>query len=253
LAIAVTTTMDANGLTEFSAFPLLALTLVFWGITRLPLACVGLMWGKWADYGLALFYPLAVLAIAAAIAVAAGAAHLAAVDARTLLKILVVAVAGAPAALLTEEGFFRGWLWGSLRSANATPMMTLLVTSIVFAAWHISYATLAHGFQLPPMQVLIFIANAAVIGAIWGLMRLRSGSIVVTSVSHGLWNAIAYLLFGEGPKIGALGVANTATFGPEVGVVGLALNVAFACGLFCFTMRSQSANDSRQHLGRRTT
>jgi membrane protease YdiL (CAAX protease family) len=103
----------------------------------------------------------------------------------------------------------------------------LVVTSGVFALWHLSYATLAAGYQLPPAQVVVFIANAAVIGAIWGAMRLLSGSIVVTAVSHSVWNAIAYMLFGEGPKVGALGVTQTLVYGPEVGFVGLILNCAF--------------------------
>jgi CAAX protease family protein len=69
-------------------------------------------------------------------------------------------------------------------------------------------------------------------GVIWGLLRLMSGSIVVSSVSHSVWNAIAYALFGEGPKIGLLGVTQTGLYGAEVGVIGLALNCIFALALF---------------------
>jgi len=47
--------------------------------------------------------------------------------------------------------------------------------------------------------------NATLIGLSWGLMRLISGSIIVTSVSHGVWNGMAYVLFGFGEKTGALG------------------------------------------------
>ena len=67
---------------------------------------------------------------------------------------------------------------------------------------------------------------------IWGLLRWISGSVVVTSVSHGLWNGGAYVLFGFGSNTGALGVKNTAIFGPEVGVLGLVLNLVFAVGLW---------------------
>ena len=58
-------------------------------------------------------------------------------------------------------------------------------------------------------------------------MRMRSGSIVVSSVSHGLWNGGAYVLFGYGQKVGALGIADTSFFGPENGLLGLALNLVF--------------------------
>jgi hypothetical protein len=43
-------------------------------------------------------------------------------------------------------------------------------------------------------------------------------------VSHGLWNGLAYTLFGYGTKVGALGIRHTAIYGPEVGLIGLAVN-----------------------------
>jgi len=74
--------------------------------------------------------------------------------------------------------------------------------------------------------------NAAAMGAIWGLLRWISGSVIVTSVSHSVWNAGAYVLFGFGTKVGALGIKDTGIYGPEVGVLGLTLNVAFAVVLW---------------------
>jgi hypothetical protein len=74
--------------------------------------------------------------------------------------------------------------------------------------------------------------NAAVMGAIWGMLRLISGSIIVASVSHGVWNGGAYVLFGFGSKVGALGIKETALYGPEAGVLGLILNLVFAAALW---------------------
>ncbi len=51
---------------------------------------------------------------------------------------------------------------------------------------------------------------------------------MVTSVSHGVWNGLVYGLFNTGTTLGALGIHNTGVFGPEVGLVGLTLNLAFA-------------------------
>ena len=65
-------------------------------------------------------------------------------------------------------------------------------------------------------------------GLIWGMLRLISGSAVVASVSHAVWNGLAYGLFAYGTKVGALGVTETSIFGPEVGYAGLALNGAYA-------------------------
>jgi len=94
------------------------------------------------------------------------------------------------------------------------------------------------GFNPPLAQVPVFIINAGVIGMIWGLLRWASDSIIVTSVSHGLWNGGAYVLFGFGSKPGALGIKNTAMYGPEVGLLGLALNVTFAVVLWVMIPRA---------------
>jgi membrane protease YdiL (CAAX protease family) len=232
VAIAITATMDAHGLTLFSALPLLPLTIIFWVAQRISATNIGLRTGRGTDYVVALVYPFAVLAACTLAAFAAGAVHLHPVGNDRIPHIAINAFVGVLAALLTEEGFFRGWLWASLAASSVKPVHILAFTSIVFAAWHISYATMAAGYILPPGQVAIFIANAAIMGAIWGMMRARSRSILVPSVSHSVWNAIAYALFGEGPKLGLLGITQTATFGAEVGVVGLLSNVAFALALF---------------------
>jgi uncharacterized protein len=112
-----------------------------------------------------------------------------------------------------------------LGSAGLGRGRTLIWSSIAFALWHVSAVTLPTGFDLPRAQIPLFLINAAVLGAAWGVLRLRAGSILVSSVSHGVWNGIAYALFGYGTKIGALGIARTDIYGPEVGVVGLTLNV----------------------------
>jgi len=43
---------------------------------------------------------------------------------------------------------------------------------------------------------------------------------------------MAYSLFGYGSKTGALGIEDTAGFWPEVGVLGLGLNVLFVAALW---------------------
>ena len=82
-----------------------------------------------------------------------------------------------------------------------------------------------------------------------GMLRSRSGSIVVSAFSHGVWNAVAYTLFGDGPKIGLLGIAQTSIYGAEIGVVGLLLNGVFALVLYA-TCRVSPRLCSRK-LGRR--
>jgi hypothetical protein len=72
------------------------------------------------------------------------------------------------------------------------------------------------------------------------MLRVISGSVVVASVGHGLWNGFAYVLFGFGTKAGALGIEDTVLYGPEVGWLGLGLNLLFVLGLWHWHRRAQA-------------
>ena len=230
LAIAGTAILDAIGF-GLNILPLAFLFFLFWYLQCLSRIEIGLTWGHWRDYGLAVFYPALVVALIGLVAWLSGAVTINSIDwSRTLITFFGAQLIPTIACgLITEEGIFRGWLWASLQRARVAELWVLVLTSAAFAAWHISTALLT--FHLPLGQVPVYILNAGVIGFVWGLMRRRSGSIVVTSVSHGVWNSLAYVLFGEGTAIGVLGIHNTAVFGPEVGVFGLALNLGFAAVL----------------------
>jgi membrane protease YdiL (CAAX protease family) len=233
VAIAVTTAMDANGLSAFSALPLCPLAGLFWYLERLSRRGMGLVWGHWSHYGLAVLYPLAVLGLLGLISAASGAVDVTQTDwEKARLNLALVTVSTILAAILTEEGFFRGWLFASLGRAGVNQNRTLVWSSIAFALWHLSAVTLPTGFDLPVEQIPVFMINAAVMGTIWGILRLLSGSVVVASVSHGVWNGGAYIFFGFGTKIGALGIEGTSIYGPEVGILGLALNVVFAVAIW---------------------
>lgn len=245
-AIAVTTAMDASGLSAFSALPLLPLMVLFWYLERLPRRSVGFVWGRWSHYGLAALYPLVVLGVLTLVTVMAGAVELGQTNWRKAgLNFVLVAVTTAVVVTVTEEGFFRGWLWASLERAGLKSGQILVWSSLAFALWHLSAVSLPTGFDLPAKQIPIFMVNAAILGFIWGLLRWMSGSVIVSSVSHGLWNGGAYVLFGFGTKVGALGIKNTAVYGPEVGVLGLALNLVFAAALWRWWSLRGGAADPR--------
>ena len=237
-AVVITSTMDATGLSSFSALPLCPLLALFWYLQRFSAKEIGFSWGQSRVrlcYALAILYPVVVMGAIVGAAVLTGALHPASAPHHqhgVWLNLLLAGGATIPIALVTEEGFFRGWLWASLRRARQGSVAVLILTSAAFALWHWSSAMLPTGFNPPIAQVPIFMLNAAVIGAIWGMLRLLSGSLVVTSVSHGVWNGLAYVLFGFGSHVGALGIANTAIYGPEIGILGLLLNVLVAAGLW---------------------
>jgi uncharacterized protein len=231
LALVVTTSMDATGHTAFSALPLFPLMVGLWYLQHLPRVAMGFTWGRWLHYALAVLYPLLVLGAIALISFAADVASPSIVNwRRILLRIAVVTLSTALVAIVTEEGFFRGWLWASLQRAGRRPLEILFLSSGAFALWHLSWVTLTAD-KLPMAQIPVFIVNATLLGCIWGMMRWISGSVIVSSVSHGLWNGLDYVLFGFGTKVGALGVTHTAIFGPEIGILGLVINVLVAAVL----------------------
>jgi hypothetical protein len=94
---------------------------------------------------------------------------------------------------------------------------------------------------VPLAQIPVILVNGAVIGAIWGMLRLLSGSILVTSICHAVWNASVYVFFGFGTTVGALGIKKTALYGPESGFLGLGLNLVLAIVLWQWWMRPRRA------------
>lgn len=227
-AVAVTTTMDATGLGMFSALPLLPLGGLFWYLQRFSRREIGLTRGSWRDYGWALLYPLSVAGGLALIAVVSGQGDpIELGQGATLRELLLIAASTVIATILTEEGFFRGWLWAALSRAGWPDRKVLVGTTLGFTLWHISAVTLIAEYSLPARQIPIYLVNVTMIGLVWGLLRQVSGSLVVAAVSHGVWNGLTYTLFGFGTKAGALGVGNGGVWGPETGYLGLVSNVLF--------------------------
>jgi membrane protease YdiL (CAAX protease family) len=238
LAVTVTAALDATGFTLVSALPLIALFGIFAWLDRIPLKTLGFVAGRPVHYALALAHPLVVMALLAAIAQANGAMPAADFDPyRALKNVALMAGATFVMAIITEEGFFRGWLWAALGRRQATPTETLALTTVAFVLWHLPFVFLSDEFHFAQAQIPIFFVNVALLGLIWGLLRLGSGSILVSSAGHGLWNGMAYVLFGVGSSAGALGIENVGTYGPEVGLLGAALNAAFAACLWMVVRR----------------
>jgi membrane protease YdiL (CAAX protease family) len=231
-AIAITSVMDATGLSTFSALPLAPLLAVFWRLQRFSRRQVGFTWGS-RDYAAAVLYPIIVTATLCLVAALAGDVDLSHAHwGKASLNLVLTIVATVLVAIITEEGFFRGWLWASLERAGLSAGGVLVWSSLAFAAWHWSSVFLNTDFAPPRAQAPILMLNAAVLGAAFGLLRLASGSVVVSSVSHGIWNGLAYVLFGFGTRVGVLGIKHTGVFGPELGLLGLALNVASVVALW---------------------
>ena len=241
VAIAVTTAMDATGYSVFSALPLAPLAGACWALQKFSRQEIGLVWGSPRSYAMALAYPAVVLGLTTVIAYAFGAVDSSDADwDKVFRNIAAGSSVGVIGVLITEEGFFRGWLWAALKRAGQSDVRILIWTSVSFTVWHISAVSLDTGFDLPAREIPVYLINATLIGGVFGILRMKSGSVVVPSVCHAVWNGIDYPLYGFGEKVGAFGIEATHLYGPEVGVLGIVLNSMFAASLW-FWWRSRTA------------
>lgn len=99
---------------------------------------------------------------------------------------------GVLMAMIMERGFFRGWLWAALKRSGRSDTQILIATSRAFVAWHVFAVTLDTGFDLPANETPIYLINRIILGLIWGVMRMVSGSIVVPAVSRGGFPALLW-------------------------------------------------------------
>ena len=82
------------------------------------------------------------------------------------------------AAPLSEEIFFRGFLFKSLEHSKIGPIGAVIITSVIWSLLHTQYDLYA--------MVVIFIG-----GLLLGFVRLRTNSIYTTIAMHALWNLAA--------------------------------------------------------------
>ena len=97
-----------------------------------------------------------------------------------LPTIAVAAIAGLVIAPL-EELFWRGTVQSSL-GAGRTRLMSILLTTVVFVAFH------APTLQLP------LISAAALGGLVWGWLRERTDGLAAPVIAHAIWTAAMVLV-----------------------------------------------------------
>jgi membrane protease YdiL (CAAX protease family) len=127
----------------------------------------GLTWGDLRSHALAIAYPLVVLGIAAAIATLLGAIDTNSTDwNKTFTNIGLMSSTGVLMVMITEEGFFRGWLWASLKKTGRSDKVVRLWTTFAFIVWHISAISLDTGFDLPAKEIPIYLINGTILGLV---------------------------------------------------------------------------------------
>ena len=92
--------------------------------------------------------------------------------------------------------------------------------------------------------VPIYLANVIVLGLTWGLVRVVSGSIIVASFCHAVWNALVYEFFRYGSGSGSLGIAAFNVFDPERGWAGLGIDLVVLLLLWRWWRRNEAETQS---------
>lgn len=208
---------------------LAAMLVIVWAGQRLTRREVGLRLGDGMSYGVALAYVAGIIGVVALGALVSHALDLTNFSGLTVARRLALNFLVTFAlTLVTEDGFFRGALWGSCERAGFSPAQTVIWTSVAFGLWHLAVPIIDPDFSQPLSKVPQYVLGSTAFGVAMGLLRLRSGSVVVPSACHALWNATTYTLFGAGEKIGQLGVTDHSLWDPERGYAGLVLALAAA-------------------------
>jgi len=117
---------------------------------------------------------------------------------------------------VTEELMFRGYLLGKLLTLGE--WRGLALASGVFGLWHLPIAV--WGIGLDPLDTPVYLMNMMLLGAVLGLLFMRSRSLIPVAAFHALWNSLEYNLFGFMDQRALLVGNSRLLFDPEEGIVG---------------------------------
>lgn len=213
-------------------FPLILILVYF---TKMNGKELGLEFGIFRDYIWAILYPIGICLPIILIALLTGNIGEFNYSKEMTGKIAYLFFLTLILAFTTEEGFFRGWLFGILQRDKINPKLILILTALAFALWHFPLFITDPTFVWSMLP--LYLTGGVVGGLIFGLLRYISGSIIVSSFSHALWNTIVYILFGFGGGIGILGIKMTGIYHPESGLLGLAFGIIFVAILWFWTSK----------------
>lgn len=217
----------------------------FWWVTKLSRKEIGLQLGKPSYYLMGLGYPIVVHAVLALIAfVFGGARYTETIPLSTFFLALLIDVPiTATLLMISEEGVFRGLLWGIFKKDKVSFNKRMVVTSLLFALWHIPALTIFAETKVALISIPFYLINAVTVGMIWAMFREKSASIIPISLSHAVWNTLAYTLFGYGEKSGMLGVPENTMyiFDPERGLLGVGINLIMFLGLFLLLVKTKES------------
>lgn len=92
---------------------------------------------------------------------------------------------------LGEELGWRGWLLPRLMPLGTVP--ALLITGVIWGVWHAPLILLGYNYPDAPgwLGVAAMVGTCTVVGALFGWLRLRSGSVWPAALAHAAFNGAA--------------------------------------------------------------
>ncbi|MFC1726376.1 CPBP family intramembrane glutamic endopeptidase [candidate division KSB1 bacterium] len=214
-----------TGIDSLYVIVLIPLLFVLWRLSGLHWTSIGLITGTKHGYILSLLYPVWVILAAVLILLGTGNLQTSAISLDTVVQIVTAFLFTFIGVIFTEEGFFRGWLWGILEKNEYRSSIVLIWTSYLYCLWHLAAVLVLPDLRMPFTSIPVYVFNILLIGFNFGLIRQISGSIFPSSIAHSLWNALLYPLFGYGTTTGALNLSSYKIFDPERGYIGTGLNL----------------------------
>ncbi len=149
--------------------------------------------------------------------------------------LLLAALAVAPA--VWEEFFFRGYLFGAVRN-NTTAAWTILVTALLFGAFHVFSSVLAVERMLP----------STFLGVALGWVRWRTGSVLPGMALHACHNGLLLLVGYYREELAARGWGlQEQAHMPPTWLAAAGIGVAIGVGLMLLARpgRNERARDSK--------
>lgn len=93
----------------------------------------------------------------------------------TVVVFLLAVIVAAP---LMEELLFRGFLLPGYAASRIGPIGAVALTSVAWAVMHVQYE-------------VFYVVQIVILGCVFGWLRLRSNSTILTLILHGTVNAVA--------------------------------------------------------------
>lgn len=87
---------------------------------------------------------------------------------------------------LQEETLFRGYFFQAFFSSTRNERTANIVSSLMFAANHMSLALFVHRYQ--PSDLFFYFMQAVLLGIVFAFMFARTKSILPSIVAHFVWN-----------------------------------------------------------------